>query len=164
MEPAASNTTEPGDGKRGLGLERDLSQAGEALLELAQVRWQRLRLAVKESAHGALLALWLALVGSVVSIAAAVLLVTGLAGALTELAGGRVWFGRLTIGALGVLIGWTLLRSLRTRMRRLFVASMSEPAKPTRQTLPDQALPDQALPDQALPDQVLPNQEPRDAA
>lgn len=102
----------------------DLAEMRAAGLRLAKLRADRAKLALRRTLF---LAAMLAIVGLAAAVAlgaAAVLLVSGLAGALNALFESRVWVGELAAGAIVLLgalaaVAWLRRASLRAFAREL---------------------------------------------
>lgn len=114
----AGQTSKGADTDRGR-LERELRAAGGALGELATMRWERVRLAALERGHDLMAGLWAGLVLAAGTTIALVYAAQGLAALTAELAGDRMWVGRLAVGVLGLAGALAILSTRRARMYRL---------------------------------------------
>jgi len=127
VPPGASRGRSPGP-----TLEDDVRVVFRSLAGLARVEALRLGSKVREGAWRVGLALWALLALAVMTIAAAMALITGVAGGLAELFGNRGWAGALATAVLffgGMVL---MIRVVRARGARKRVAKLLHTLEPVR--------------------------------
>ncbi|MEX1023999.1 MAG: hypothetical protein WD226_02880, partial [Planctomycetota bacterium] len=97
---------------------------------LARLRWQRVRLAVREFGFQLVLGAWAAAFGLVATAAAAWLFVAGLAGAVSDLFDEAPWVGPLLTGFVILALTPLVLFWLRRRHRSRFARQLVERFEP----------------------------------
>lgn len=98
----------------------DVTSMGRDAETLARLRWQRVRVAVKEEALGLAFGAWMLLLGVVMTIVAAIYLVVGMVRGVSALADGSQWAGPLAVGSAIVLGGLVAFAVVRRRIELRF--------------------------------------------
>lgn len=110
---------------------RDLAAMGRETQRLAGLRWQRVRLAIREGGWTLVFGAWLALVGVVMTVVASVLFVLGLAQGVSALVDDTAWVGRLVVGV-GIVGGYAAaFFVLRRHFERRFAEQLRRRYEPT---------------------------------
>ena len=97
---------------------------GRDVADLLRVGIDQVRLEARERGFRLIVMLWLAIVVVVVTVLAALFLVDGTSGLLTEIFNGRAWAGQLAtgvlvLGSIAVALGLLRVRSRRMELKRL---------------------------------------------